>query len=92
MVRGFEGDQQEGSGAVPGAVVERLVRVQQAAVGRVEAGLGDRPAGGHRVLQALELGAQVGPVGRPVLESHPGLADHAQGAFGAEEEPVGARP
>ena len=91
VVGRFEGDQQQRPGAVAGAVVEGLARVEEPAVGGVEPGLGDRPAGGDRVLEALELGGQVGAVGRPVLEPHPGLGDDAEGALGAEEEPVGAR-
>ena len=90
VVRRLEGDQQQGPRPVAGPVVERFGRVQQPAVGRVEAGLRDRPAGRDRVFEPLELRVQVGPVGRAVLQPHPGLGDDPEGAFGAEEEPVGA--
>ena len=92
MVGGFEVQHQEVEGAVARAGDLGLVAVHQAAVRGIEPGLGDRAHGGDRVLEGGEAHRAGGPVGGPVLKPHPGFGDDAEGALGADQQAVGARP
>ena len=56
-VRRLEGDHQDRMAAVAGAVHERLVGIHQAAVRRVEVGLGDRAHALGRLIEVLEARA-----------------------------------
>ena len=66
--------------------------VEQPAVGRVQARLGDRAGRGDAAGVVVEVHRAPALPARPVLQPHPGLGDHAEGALGAEEQPVGGGP
>ena len=68
----------------------RLLRVEDAAVRGVEAGLGDRSDGAGSREEVRELHRAAGAEARPVLEPHPRLGDHAENAFRPDEQAVGA--
>ena len=83
--------QQRFAGPRRGAGRLRLQSVEQAAVGRVEPGLGDlahRPRRGREVVEADAAG---GLVGRSLLKPHPGLGDQAEDPLGAEQGAVRRR-
>jgi hypothetical protein len=69
VIGGLERDQQLRFGAVAGAGGHRFVRVEEAAVGRVQARLGDRAGGGRRLREVVEgdgrrtRGTSGGPAG-----------------------------
>ena len=48
VIAGLESEHQDGGTAIAGAGVERLLRVEHAAVGREEPGLSDRPLSARR--------------------------------------------
>ena len=78
---------------VDAGVEQRLDRVEQPAVGRVQPGLRDRARRGDaRASKSAKRDGRRGPPARPVLQAHPRLGDHAERALGAEEQPVGRRP
>ena len=91
VVGGLEAEDQQVRAAVAGAGQLRLGGVEQAAVGGMQAGLGDladRPRGRDgsrrtRPRRGLELGPRAHP--------HPGLGDHAEDPLGADQHPVRAR-
>ncbi len=92
VVARFEGEHHDRGAAVAGAGVVRLLRIEDAAVRRIEAGLRDRP---DRARGGEEIGKADGAAGakaRPVLQPHPGLGDDAENAFRADEQAVGAGP
>ena len=92
MVGRLEGEDQEGLLVVVDAVDACLMVVDDAQIGRVETGLTDGP---HRLRGRKEIGkAEHGATPEPgsVLQSHPRLDDHAEGAFRADDHAVGARP
>ena len=92
MVGRLEGQHQHGSLALVGAGVGRLARIEQAAVGRKEAGLRDcanRLGAGNKIgKRDRRAGAKL----RPILQAHPGLGDDAENPLGADEHAVGTRP
>ncbi len=90
MVGRFEGQHQHGLLVAPRDAGQRLARLEQAAVGGIEARLGDVA---HRVgagIEVAEAHAGGGAEGRLLAQAHPGLGDDAQDAFGADEHAVGA--
>ena len=81
---------QQALGTIVDAVDARLVIVDDAQVRGVEAGLADRA---HRLGGGEEVGeAEHGAAAkaRPVLQPHPGLGDHAERTFRADDHAVGA--
>ena len=91
VVAGFEAEHEDRARAVAAAGEERLVVVQEPAVARVQARLGDRAG---CLDGALEVGEGHGGAGRNEgrrLKPHPGLGDHAQRALRAAEQPVRRR-
>jgi hypothetical protein len=92
VVRRLEAQHQQGASVRRGPGERRLARVQQPAVRRVEAGLRQ---GAHRLRTGLERVEPDGrglPEARRVLDTHPGLGDHAEDPLGADQHAVGARP
>ncbi len=90
MVGGLERQHHDGDRAVRRAGVVGLGRIEDAAVRRIEAGLRDRAhraCGGEKV---LEMHRAAGAAGRPVLQPHPGLRDHAEDALGTDHHAVRA--
>ena len=80
-----------GGGAVAGAVVARLVGVEDAAVRGIEAGLGDGADGAGGGEEILEADRVAGAKARAVLQAHPRLGDDAEDALRADEQAIGAR-
>ena len=92
MVGRFEGEDQKGLLVVVDAVDAGLLIVDDAQIGRVKAGLTDgaHRLGGRKKIGKAEHGAT--PEAGPVLQPHPGLDDHAERAFRADDHTVGAWP
>jgi hypothetical protein len=88
VVAGLEGDDQDRHRAVTRARDQGLVVVEQAAVRRPEAGLGEVARRQPGIFEVVERDRGRGAEARPVLQAHPGAGDHAQGALRADEEPV----
>ena len=84
------------SRAVAGAVLRRLERVDEAAVRRLELGLGERADGLRAAEERGEAHRAPGAVDRPRAHADPRLGDEAEDPFRAEQQPVGrgagARP
>ncbi len=91
VARRLEAEHQQGLPVRRGAGEGGFAGVEQAAVGGVEARLGQRP---HRLRPLLEAVEQqrgrLLEAGR-LLHTHPGLGDHAEDALGADQHPVRAR-
>ena len=87
---GLEAEHEDGGRAVAGAGGLGLERVEEAAVGRVEAGLGELADGLGAPLERVEADAAGELRGRPRAHADPGLGDHAERALRADQEPVGA--
>ena len=90
VVAGFEGQHQDRRRAVAGPGIVRLLRVEYSAIRRIEPGLGDRSYGAGSGEEIGELHRAAGAKARPVLQPHPGLGDHPENAFRADEQAVGA--
>jgi hypothetical protein len=91
VVGGLEAEHEQVGTAVAREHHPRLAPVDEAAVGRVQARLRDRP---HRVGALLEGGEadrERGPVHGLLLHPHPRLGDHAQRPLRAQQESVGRR-
>ena len=91
VVGGFETEHEKGVAAVADAGEHGFQRVQQAAVGRVQARLRERPHAGHALGVVVETNRSRGAKARRILQPHPGLGDHAQRALRAQHHPVGCR-
>ena len=86
----FKAEHQDRFGAVVGPAQPRLARVNETAVGGIEAGLCDLA---HRLNAVIEVGEserRAATVGRPGRQSQPSLGNDAHGTFGADGEAVGA--
>ena len=91
MVGRFEGEHQQPAADRGAGVQERLGRIQQPAVRRVEPGLRDRPRRGDRGRPVVERHRRRDLPARAVLQPHPRLGDDAERALRAEEQPVRGR-
>ena len=92
MVARLESQHHDRDGAVAGAGVVGLPRVEDPAVRGIETGLRDRADGLRRREEACEFDAAARAKTRLRLQPHPGLRDDPENAFGADEHPVRARP
>ena len=90
MVGGFEGEDEQALFVGVDAGGSRLVVVDDAQVGGVESGLrhgANGPRGGEEIREAED---GVAAEARPALQPHPRLGDHAERAFGPDDEAVRA--
>lgn len=91
-VRGLH-PEDEYAPAAPGHARERgLARIEQPAVGRVQARLRDGADRVGRGLEVVEQDRGGRLVAGPVLQPHPCLGDHAERALRSQEQPVGDGP
>src|SRR5215467_12548281 len=86
VVRRLERDDQQAAGSVAGRAEQRLALVEQPAVRRPEATLGDSPRGARGILEALELERRRGSIAGSVLQPHPGLGYDTQRPFGSDQQ------
>ena len=91
MVGGLEPQHQQRAAGVPGPRYSRLLRVDQPAVGRLEAGLRELAHRRRTGREAVEAHARRRPPAWARLQPDPRLGDHAQDSLGAEERSIGAR-
>ena len=91
MIAGFKAEHHDGDAAVGGAGVEGLLRIEDAAVRRIEPRLRDGAHGARRGEEGLEANRRAGAEFRTRLQSHPGARDHAKRSFRTDQQPVGAR-
>src|ERR1017187_3915656 len=91
MVAGFKTEHHDRDAAVGRAGVECLLRVKDAAVRWIEAGLRDGTHCARRTEERMETNRCAGPEFRTWLQSHPGARNHAERSFRADEHAVGAR-
>lgn len=73
-------------------IQQRLGRIQQPAVGRVQPRLSDRPGRGDRGGPVVKHHGHRDLPSRTVLQPHPRLGDDAKRPLGPEEQPVGDGP
>jgi len=92
MVGGLEAEDQEALLAGAGAGHAGLGRVEQAAVARIQAGLGDLADGSRGSEEVVELDPARGLELGPRADPHPGLGDRPEDALGAEQRPVRRGP
>ena len=92
MVAGFKAQHHDRDAAVGRAGVECLLRVKDAAVRWIEAGLRDDAQCARRTEQRIETNRCAGTEFRARLQPHPGTRNHAERSFRADEHAVGARP
>src|SRR5215213_1155189 len=91
LATALEAQDEQRLAAGRGVRERRLAGVEQAAVGREEARLGERPHRLGALLEAVEQHRGRLLEARRLLHAHPGLGDHAEDALGADQHPVGAR-
>jgi hypothetical protein len=91
VVGRLEAEHEQGVGAIAGHRQAGLAGVEQAAVGRVQPGLGQSAHALSAGKETVEANARRAPVGGSRLHTHPGIDDHAERALRACEHPVGAR-
>src|SRR5262249_24383049 len=65
--------------------------IEQATVRRIQSGLAERAYCRRARREVAEAHRRRCPQARSVLEAHPRFGDHAEDAFGAEEQPIRAR-
>ena len=92
MIGGLERKQEQRVTAVVGAGQLRLERIEEATVGGIQTGLGDRTAPLRYRRKMSKNGRSPTRVRRPVLQSHPRFGDHTERAFGAQQHAVRRRP
>lgn len=92
MVGGLETEQQQPARRRGARVEQRLHRVQQPAVGRIQPGLRQRPGRRDRPGVVGEDHRRRRPPARPALQPQPRLGDHPQGALRAQEQGIRRRP
>src|SRR6266705_1530478 len=90
MVAGFKAEHHDRDAAVGRTGVESFLRVEDAAVRWIEAGLCDGAQRARRTEQRMETNRCAGTEFRTWLQSHPGARNHAEGSFRANEHAVGA--
>ena len=88
MIRGLEAEHHDRRGAIARAGVVRLLGLEDAAVGGIEPRLADGAHGARGGVEVGEADRAAGPEARAVLHAHPRLGNHAENAFGADEQPV----
>src|SRR5712664_1249924 len=91
MVAGFKAEHHDRDAPVGGAGVECLLRVKDAAVRWIEAGLCDGAHCARRTEERMETNRCAGAEFRTWLQPHPGARNHAERSFRADEHAVGAR-
>src|SRR6266478_5415901 len=91
MVAGFKAEHHDRDAAVGRTGVESFLRVKDAAVRWIEAGLRDGTQRARRSEERIETNRCAGTEFRTRLQSHPGARNHAERSFGAYEHAVGAR-
>ena len=91
MVAGFKAEHHDRNAAVGGAGVECFLRVKDAAVRWIEAGLRDGAHCARRAEERMETNRCAGTEFRTGLQSHPGARNHAERSFRAYEHAIGAR-
>src|SRR4029077_13184227 len=91
MIAGFKAEHHDRDAAVARTGVECLLRVKDAAVRWIEAGLCDGAQRARRTKERLESNRCAGSEFRAWLQSHPGARNHAERSFRAYEQAVGAR-
>ena len=90
MIAGFKPEHHDRSVAVGRAGVESLLRVEDAAVRGVEAGLRDCAHGARCFEERLKANRCTGAEFRTRLQSHPGARNDAERSFRANQHAVGA--
>src|ERR1700674_846905 len=91
MVAGFKAEHHDRDAAVGRTGVECLLRVKDAAIRWIEAGLCDGAQRARRTEERMETNRCAGTEFRTWLQSHPGARNHAERSFRAYEHAVGAR-
>ena len=91
MVGGFEGEDEQALLVGVDAIGAGLVVVDHAQVRGIEPGLPDGANGARGGEEIGEAEDGVRPETRPPLQPHPGLGDHSERAFGADDHAVRAR-
>src|SRR5882757_8995911 len=91
MVAGFKAEHHDRDAAVGRTGVECLLRVKDAAVRWIEAGLCNGSQRARRTEERMETNRCAGTEFRTWLQSHPGARNHAERSFRADEHAVGAR-
>src|SRR6516165_9548679 len=92
MVARLERQHHDRDTAISSTSVVGLGRIEDAAVRRIEAGLGDGTDRACGFKQARKAHRGASAEFRARLQAHPGARDHAQNALRADEEPVGTWP
>ncbi len=90
-VRGLHPEDEHAPAAAGHARERRLARIEQPAVGRVQARLRDGADRTGRGLEVVEQDRGGRLVAGPLLQPHPCLGDHAQRALRSQEQSVGGR-
>ncbi len=88
VVRGLESEDQHSTGRLDARVDERLHRIEQPAVRRIQRGLGDGAGRGHSRAVVVEHHRGSGSPARTMLHAHPRLGDDPEDALRSEEHPV----
>ncbi len=91
MIGRFESEHQHRRAAVADAGEDRLERIEQPAVARVESRLRERPDAGDGGEIVGELHGCRGAKAWRSLQPHPRFGDDAERAFRSEDQPVGRR-
>src|SRR4029077_11220641 len=91
MVARFKAEHHDRNAAIGGAGVECFLRVKDAAVRWIEAGLCDGAQRARRTEERMETNRCAGTEFRAWLQSHPGARNHPERSFRAYEHAVGAR-
>ena len=92
VVGRLERQHHDGDRTVSRAGVIGLRRIEDAAVRRIKSRLRDRAHGARGGEKVLEMHRAAGPLGRAILQPHPGLRDDAENALRADHHAIRARP
>ena len=92
LVRRLEGEEQHRAAVRRDAVEHRLARIEQAAVGRVQAALRDRPRRARPLEEAREPHARRRAEPRPRAHAHPRLGHDPERPLRPEHQAIRRRP
>ena len=88
MIAGLKAEHHDRNAAVRRTGVESLLRIENAAVRRIEACLRDGTHGARRIEKRRKTDRRTAAEFRTRLQSHPGARNHAERSFRADEQAI----